>query len=50
MKKIAQKSKRKTLKMASFLKALELSAGAWDSRDYKEDTAKSIRSLREFKR
>ena len=32
------------------LEALDLSAGAWSDKDYKEDTAKFIRSLRESKR
>lgn len=40
----------KALKKNSFLKALDLSAGSWNSKDYKEDTSKFIRSLRESKR
>lgn len=40
----------KALRKNNFLNALELSAGSWSGKDYKQDTAKFIRSLRESKR
>ncbi|MBI5754184.1 hypothetical protein HZA40_03520 [Candidatus Peregrinibacteria bacterium] len=40
----------KALKKNSFLQALDLSAGSWNSKDYNRDTDKFIRSLRESKR
>lgn len=40
----------KALKKDSFLHALDMSAGAWNAKNCKEDTDKFIRSLRESKR
>lgn len=40
----------KALRRSSFLEALDLSAGSWSHKDYKGDTNKFIRSLRESKR
>lgn len=40
----------KALRKSTFLEALDQSAGSWSSKNYKEDTGKFIRSLRESKR
>lgn len=49
MKKFSKKAESKVSKMASFLKAVEQSAGSWSSKKHKS-TDKFIRALRESKR